>query len=157
MTSIFIILFGYLRRMRQLGLLNNCFKLYAFCEQGTLYAFSLLHILEIILNYERKSLKIDRKFKMAGLSFYAFKFCIIDLLWIGVASARLMAFWEAILLFILCYTLILIKVSIKNICRSVDFALALFMNAFPTLVTLFFVMLSVKYKGNMKEEAKRCN
>lgn len=48
-------------------------------------------------------------------------------------------------MFILCYTLILIKGSVKNICRSVGFALALFMNAFPALVTLFFVMLSVKY------------
>lgn len=44
---------------------------------------------------------------MAGLSFYAFKFCVIDLLWIGVAWTRLKAFWEA--LFNLWYTLILIN------------------------------------------------
>lgn len=50
--------------------------------------------------------------------------------------------------------LILIKGSIRNICKSVGFALALFMNAFPASVTLFFLMLSVKYIGKVKEEAK---
>lgn len=42
----------------------------------------------------------------------------------------------------------------KNTCRSVGFALALFMNAFLASVALLFVMLSVKYKDKVKEEAK---
>lgn len=46
------------------------------------------------------------------------------------------------------------KGSIKNICRNVGFALALLVNAFPALVTLFFVMLGVKYKGKSEGRSK---
>lgn len=47
-----------------------------------------------------------------------------------------------------------IKGSIKNICRNLGFALALSMNAFPASVTLFFVMLSVKYEDKSEGRSK---
>lgn len=42
----------------------------------------------------------------------------------------------------------------KNICRNVGFALALFMSALRAPVTLLFVMLRVKYKGKVNKETK---
>jgi len=74
--------------------------------QGTLYAFILFHSLEIIFSDE--SLKIDWRLKWQACPFFfAFKFCITNLLWTGSAWTQLKAFWQAVLVFILWSALIL--------------------------------------------------